>query len=189
MAECTACRAEIASFDRRCWSCGAGVKRDIDKLFFQRSDRKGAVSSTLWSPAGVAGNANPWRSLLRCTWNVRTFRTGAAKPNYPVRVLASITEVPVCTGPCSRGAQFPAAVDTCNIRGVVCSTWLRRSALLRIYACLCGGLDVWYSIGPDCSKGCGDCGGRQVSDPSPNIPVAHNKLRGGTERRSESRSR
>ena len=33
MAECTACRAEIASFDRRCWSCGAGVKRDIDKLF------------------------------------------------------------------------------------------------------------------------------------------------------------
>ena len=33
MTECTACRAEIASYDRRCWNCGAGVKRDTDKLF------------------------------------------------------------------------------------------------------------------------------------------------------------
>ena len=33
MAECIACRAEIASYDRRCWNCGAGVKRDTDKLF------------------------------------------------------------------------------------------------------------------------------------------------------------
>ena len=74
------------------WSrCGAGRQQPT----CQRSDRQGAVSSTPWSPAGVAGNANPWRSLLHCTWNVRTFRTGAAKPNYPVRVLASTTEVPV----------------------------------------------------------------------------------------------
>ena len=141
--------------------CGAGRQQSAG----QRSDRQGAFTSTPWSPAGVAGNANPWRSLLRCTWNVRTFRTGAAKPNYPVRVLASTTEVPVCTGPCSRGAQLPAAVDTCNIRGVVCSTWLRRSALLGIYACLCGGLDVWYSIGPDCRMQ--RAWGTQVSDPSP----------------------
>ena len=33
MAECSACRAEIASYDRRCWNCGAGIKRDTDKLF------------------------------------------------------------------------------------------------------------------------------------------------------------
>lgn len=33
MAECTACRAEIASFDRRCWNCGAGIRRNTDKLF------------------------------------------------------------------------------------------------------------------------------------------------------------
>ena len=32
MEQCTACRAEIASYDRRCWNCGAGVKRDTDKL-------------------------------------------------------------------------------------------------------------------------------------------------------------
>ena len=32
MTECTACRAEIASYDRRCWNCGAGVKRDTGKL-------------------------------------------------------------------------------------------------------------------------------------------------------------
>ncbi|MYD51266.1 MAG: DUF4870 domain-containing protein [Dehalococcoidia bacterium] len=33
MAECSGCRAEIASFDRRCWQCGAGIKRDVGKLF------------------------------------------------------------------------------------------------------------------------------------------------------------
>ena len=32
MEQCTACRAEIADYDRRCWNCGAGVKRDSDKL-------------------------------------------------------------------------------------------------------------------------------------------------------------
>ena len=32
MAECAACRAEIAVYDRRCWSCGAGIRRDTDKL-------------------------------------------------------------------------------------------------------------------------------------------------------------
>ena len=32
MAECAACRAEIASYDRRCWSCGAGIRRDTGKL-------------------------------------------------------------------------------------------------------------------------------------------------------------
>ena len=33
MDQCTACRAEIASYDRRCWQCGAGIKRAADKLF------------------------------------------------------------------------------------------------------------------------------------------------------------
>ena len=33
MAECTACRVEIAAYDRRCSNCGAGVRRDIEKLF------------------------------------------------------------------------------------------------------------------------------------------------------------
>jgi uncharacterized Tic20 family protein len=32
MEQCTACRAEVADYDRRCWNCGAGVKRDSDKL-------------------------------------------------------------------------------------------------------------------------------------------------------------
>ena len=32
MAECTACRAEIAAYDRRCWNCGAGVVRDANSL-------------------------------------------------------------------------------------------------------------------------------------------------------------
>ena len=33
MAQCAACKAEIAVYDRRCQSCGAGVRRDIDRLF------------------------------------------------------------------------------------------------------------------------------------------------------------
>ncbi len=33
MEQCTACRAEIAAYDRRCWNCGAGVKRNTEKLF------------------------------------------------------------------------------------------------------------------------------------------------------------
>ena len=32
MEQCTACRAEVADYDRRCWNCGAGVKRDSDML-------------------------------------------------------------------------------------------------------------------------------------------------------------
>lgn len=33
MEQCTACRAEIATYDRRCFRCGAGVRREADKLF------------------------------------------------------------------------------------------------------------------------------------------------------------
>ncbi len=33
MVECTACRVEVASYDRRCWNCGAGIRRDTDTLF------------------------------------------------------------------------------------------------------------------------------------------------------------
>ena len=164
MAMCAVCKSEIPVYERRCQSCGAGVVRDANSLLANAPTDKELSQARLVSPAGVPGMLILGGSLLRCTWNVRTFRTGAAKPNYPVRVLASTTEVPVCTGPCSRGAQLPAAVDTCNIRGVVCSTWLRRSALLGIYACLCGVSGMsWYSIGPDCLEGCGERGRRQVS--------------------------
>ncbi len=33
MVQCTACRAEIASYDRRCRSCGAGITRNVRALF------------------------------------------------------------------------------------------------------------------------------------------------------------
>ncbi len=32
MEQCTACRAEIAAYDRRCWNCGAGVRGKTEKL-------------------------------------------------------------------------------------------------------------------------------------------------------------
>ena len=33
MARCSACKSEIAAYDRRCRTCGAGVRRGADKLF------------------------------------------------------------------------------------------------------------------------------------------------------------
>ena len=119
MAECIACRAEIASYDRRCWNCGAGVKRDTDKLFSGAPTNKELSRARLIHLLALPGMLilGSWvQSVVR---EIRTLGTDTAELANSVRILAAASGVTVRAPSRARGVQLPVAMDAADLCGLV----------------------------------------------------------------------
>ena len=163
MAQCTACRAEIPVYERRCQSCGAGVVRDANSLLANAPTDKELSQARLCHLLALPGMLIMAIYFGKAPEKFRSLGVTAAEPAYPVLVLVAASKVAVCTQSWRRGVQLPASLDAGDLRRMVRSVWRRTGKWFRVDAGACGGIGRRHRAGLGCIKRCSERGGRQVS--------------------------